>query len=162
VALAFDYYGQSLPPQFTGLLLSEPFGRATTHGPSPPAPDQSLPNGDYPAGENCVFAMSNGVQVPRLPTLDPNREIALVRLTRSQLIDGPWCPDGLTAARWDADLLRIRRIRITLRLEASSAQLRGPAGPLFVNAGTAASVNSWLPDRLATFDVTPRNLVLSN
>ena len=37
--------------------------------------------------------------------------------------DGPWCGDGGTA--FDADLLRVRRVRVTLRLQAAAAGLRG-------------------------------------
>jgi hypothetical protein len=49
------------------------------------------------------------------------------------LVDGPWCPDAVNQNRWDADLLRIRRVAITIRVEAALSALRGPAGMLFTN-----------------------------
>jgi hypothetical protein len=112
-------------------------------------------------GENCIFAVdpATAAQAPRLPILfaaaAPN---GLVRLTAAQLTDGPWCPDEANAHRWDADLLRIRAIGVTLRVEAADRALRGPAGPLFVNAGLARSGSRWLPDQTIHFQVSPRNL----
>jgi hypothetical protein len=76
------------------------------------------------------------------------------------LSDGPWCPDATNANRWDADLLRIRRVAVTLRVEAAAAMLRGPAGPLFVNGGTARGGLAWVPDQEVRFEVAPRNLNL--
>jgi hypothetical protein len=34
------------------------------------------------------------------------------------LTDGPWCADSTSAGRFDADLLRVRRIRLDLAVEA--------------------------------------------
>lgn len=82
------------------------------------------------------------------------------RLDPSLLQDGPWYPNGTDANRFDADLLRIRRVRVTLRVQAARAALRGPAGVLFVHGGTAASRERYLPDREIRFDVSPRNLNL--
>ena len=86
---------------------------------------------------------------------------ALVKLTPDILTDGPWMPDDAAADRWDADLLRIRRIAVTIRVEAAIASLRGPASALFAHAGTATSAHAWAPDIEAHFDVTPRNLNLA-
>jgi hypothetical protein len=73
------------------------------------------------------------------------------------LQDGPWLSD--VAGPFDATLLEIRRIQITLRVEAARASLRGPAGPLFARAGTAASLGRFMPDRELRIDVAPRNLL---
>ena len=51
-----------------------------------------------------------------------------------------------------------RRVRVTLRVEAATAALRGPAGPLFARPGTATSAERYVPDRQIRFDVTPRNI----
>ena len=51
-----------------------------------------------------------------------------------------------------------RRVRVTLRVEAASASLRGPAGPLFTHAGTSTTAQRYVPDREVQFDVAPRNL----
>jgi hypothetical protein len=74
------------------------------------------------------------------------------------LVDGPWCPDEARANRFDADLLRIRRIRVHLRVQTVSAALRGPAGLLFMRAGTSNSAERFVPDQEIRFDVTPRNM----
>ena len=122
---------------------------------------QQIPTGGYPAGENCTFLVDplSEHQVPRLPVLDAGGGVtALVKLTSAQLTDGPWCPDPTNANRWDADLLRIRRIGVTLRVQSANAALRGPAGVLFTHGGTSRNGNRWLPDQQITFQVTPRNL----
>ena len=74
--------------------------------------------------------------------------------------DGPWYPDDTDPHRFDADVLNIRRVRVTLRVQAARAALRGPAGILFVHGGTAASRERYLADREIRFDVSPRNLNL--
>jgi len=86
-----------------------------------------------------------------------------VELTQAMLTDGPWCP-GQDATnypnRFDADLLRIRRIRVTLRVQAALSALRGPAGVLFTHGGTARSPERLVPDQEIQFSVTPRNMTL--
>ena len=81
-----------------------------------------------------------------------------MKLDLAVLTDGPWCPNALQPGRYDVDLLRIRRIRVALRVQAASAGLRGPAGRLFARGGTATSAARWSPDQEVRFDVTPRNL----
>lgn len=155
VALTFEYYGEAQPPQLTG---SAP---GTTYGPRPPALDEQIPTQGYAAGENCTFAIDpmSGQQVPRLADFGSGGPAsALVPLADTQLTDGPWCPDETNVNRWDADLLRIRRIGVTLRVQAANAALRGPAGMLFMHGGTSRSGNRRLPDLQVRFDVTPRNL----
>jgi hypothetical protein len=56
------------------------------------------------------------------------------------LQDGPWFPDDSDQHRFDIDLLKIRRVRVTLRVRAATHSPRA------------------LADRAITFDVTPRNL----
>jgi hypothetical protein len=79
----------------------------------------------------------------------------------AELADGPWRPDAASANRWDADLLRIRTVRVTIRVEAALAALRGPAGVLFANGGTATDPRAWVPDQELQFQVSPRNLSLA-
>jgi hypothetical protein len=161
VALTFDYYGDRQPPILTGKALDDPLGPWTTYGPPPPALGQQIPTGGYPPGENCVFTVDPimDVQLPRLDVLAPNGATTpLVQLTSAQLTDGPWCPDSLNANRWDADLLRVRSIGVTLRVESATAALRGPASLLFAHGGTSQSARKWLPDQQVTFQVSPRNL----
>jgi prepilin-type N-terminal cleavage/methylation domain-containing protein len=160
VALRFDYYGDPQPPLLIK-PLSDPVGPWTTYGPPPPALDEQIPTSGYPAGENCTFVVDpiSGLHVPRLSVLDSSGDAnALVPLTSAQLTDGPWCPDGMSANRWDADLLRVRRIGVMVKVESANAALRGPAGVLFAHGGIATRSDKWLPDRQVTFQVTPRNL----
>ena len=162
VALAFDYYGDPQPPKLTGKSLSDRTGPWTTYGPRPPAPGQQIPTRGYPAGENCAFMVDaeSGLQVPRLAVLGAADGTAntLVQLTEAQLTDGPWCPDDTKVNRWDADLLRIRKIGVTIRVQAANAAMRGPAGVLFVHGGSSKGGYKWLPDQPMRFQVTPRNL----
>jgi hypothetical protein len=74
------------------------------------------------------------------------------------LQDGPWSSGDVAIGAFDADLLRIRRVRVTLRVQAARAALRGPAGVLFTYGGTAGSMERYLPDREIRVDVAPRNL----
>jgi type II secretory pathway pseudopilin PulG len=160
VALTFVYYGDPQPPRLRK-ASSDPVGPWTTYGPPPPALGQQVPTGGYAAGENCTFTIDpiSGLEISRLAVIDSGGGTsALVELTSAQLTDGPWCPDSLSPNRWDADLLRIRRIGVTLRIESAVAALRGPASVLFTHSGTSTSGNKWLPDQQVTFEVSPRNL----
>ncbi len=142
VGLTFAYYGDPQPPQLT------------TYGPKPPPLDVQV-SPEWPPGENCAFLVAGGAQVPRLPVLGGT---ALVRLSPEQLTDGPWCPDGSSANRWDADLLRVRAVSVTVRVQAAVAALRGPAGALFAVGGSGRDASRWVPDKEVTFRVAPRNL----
>ena len=158
VALEFRYFGAALPPQLTGAPLDVTPGPWTTYG--PPPPPIAITRGSWPAGENCIFAVVNGAHVPRLTTI-ASGGLTLVELTSSMLTDGPWCPDAISPNRFDADLLRVRRIHVSLRVQSALASLRGPAGLLFAHGGTARAGDRYVPDLVTQFDVTPRNLNLA-
>jgi prepilin-type N-terminal cleavage/methylation domain-containing protein len=148
VALAFDYFGEPRPPALASGVAS--------YGPSPPP--AGVRTSAYAPGENCGFQIDpvSGEPIARLPALAPGT--ALVPLTAEQLTDGPWCPDETDANRWDADLLRIRTIGVTVRVEVASAALRGPARLLFAHPGWSTSPNRSAPDLEIHFQVSPRNL----
>jgi hypothetical protein len=115
--------------------------------PRPPSSPQP------PAGmENCLYDAS-GSPKP-MPVLAPEGG-SLAPLPLGMLSDGPWC--GAGAEAFDADLLRIRRVRVTMRLEAASSALRA-VGPSFANPGTSRSALRSVPDYVVTFDVSPRNV----
>jgi hypothetical protein len=97
------------------------------------------------------------VHVPRLPWLGA-ADTLLVAIGAGLLTDGPWCPDGSAPNRFDADLLRIRRVRVTVRAQAASRGLRAGDGRLFARPGTSRGGTLMVPDGSITFDVTPRNL----
>lgn len=129
VGLKFEYFGDPSPPSLVK-LLHEPSGPWTSYGPPP-----------LQVHDNCLFTVDGDTAVPRPEMRDLGEPPSLAPLSRGQLVDGPWCPDATSTVRFDADLLRVRRVRVTLRLRA---------------AHTAANVRA--PDAEVTFDVAPRNL----
>lgn len=142
--LRFEYFGEPAPPMLRR-SLDDPQGPWTSYGPTPPPPgvdDLSTPG--YGAGENCVFTVDQGATItrPDMPDLG-SATSSLVRLDPQRLIDGPWCPDPGSPVRFDADLLRIRRVRVTVQVRASRTFLIAR-----------------IPDLEITFDVAPRNLGL--
>lgn len=157
VGLDFEYYGESAPPA----LRSPGANRSVTYGPAPPALDET--QAPWPPGENCSWQASGGAHVTRLPAIGSGG-FGLVRLTQTQLTDGPWCPDAASPNRYDADLLRIRKVRVGIRLQTGNASLRGllTSGPdaLFIKPGTAISAAQTVVDQSIRFDISPRNLNL--
>ncbi len=152
-SLEIRLLGDPQPPRLDS--PGSPPGRAT-YGPTPPPLGVDNPRDEWPAGENCTFAMSDGRQQSRLAALEGGLD--LVFLPPSLLTDGPWCPDGAAPNRVDADLLRVREVQMTLRLEASSPAVRGGDVRLFVHPGAARYPWRWVPDRQVTIDVVPRAL----
>jgi hypothetical protein len=100
---------------------------------------------------SCVYDAGSPPQ-PRLTDLGGP---GLHELTRSELIDGPICGAGPNA--FDGDLLRVRLVRVTLRLEAAADDVRG-VGAWFSRPGRSTSGYSFVPDYEVTFDVAPRNM----
>jgi prepilin-type N-terminal cleavage/methylation domain-containing protein len=91
-----------------------------------------------PLGQgNCLYDTSGTWQGG--VTLTASDE-GLAALPLTMFKDGPWCGAGGTA--FDADLLRVRRVRVVAQLRAS-----GAGDPR--------------PDYRVTFDVAPRNLAIS-
>jgi len=153
VALAFDYVGDPAPPTIVR-PLTDPTGPWTTYGP-PPAAGAVPP---FAAGENCIFVDDgSGTPAPRLAVLAPP-PASLIDLPAALFSDGPWCPDDASADRWDADLLRVRAVVVTVRVQAAAAALRGPTGPLFAHGGTSNAPSRWAPDVEVRVQVAPRNL----
>ena len=119
--------------------------------PAPPL----LPKPVAPAA-NCLY--DGAGNYVNLPTLVAN-EGSLSLLTEAQLTDGPFCGSGDN--EFDADLLRVRKVRVTLRVQAASPTLRGSDPAFFRNPGTAQGGDRYVPDYILSFDVTPRNLNLT-
>jgi hypothetical protein len=152
VGLRFDYDGDPLPPTMTK-PLADTTPPQTTYG----APPLTV-TPPFVAGESCLFVNDGSpTPAPRLSALG-NGSLSVVPLTAAQLTDGPWCPDDANPNRWDADLLRIRRISVTLRVQSALAALRGPAGVLFANAGTSSNGSRRVPDLEIRVQISPRNL----
>jgi prepilin-type N-terminal cleavage/methylation domain-containing protein len=158
IVVGFEYFGDPRPAQMLR-PVTDPVGPWTTYGPKPPPLGSTTTS--WPAGENCTIQINagTGTHGPRLPDLAPGSE-GLVALTEGMLTDGPWCPDATFPTRYDADLLRIRKVGIRFRVQVGSAALRGPASALFVNPGTAIEGRTLVPDQEIRFDVSPRNFNL--
>jgi hypothetical protein len=105
---------------------------------------------------NCLYDSSGNYIGPGvLPAIDGS----LAALTPAMLTDGPFCGGG--SNQFDPDLLRVRKVRMTLRLQVANAQLRGTDQTLWRNPGLAQAAEKLVPDYAVTFEVTPRNLNLA-
>ncbi len=110
-----------------------------------------------PAGEaNCLYDVNGNYA--NLATLAPDNG-SLAALSSAMLIDGPMCGGG--SNKFDADLLRVRKVRVTMRVQAASASLRGSDTRLFRITGTSRGGEKFVPDYTISFEVTPRNLNLT-
>jgi hypothetical protein len=119
--------------------------------PSPP----TTPDPGVAGGANCLYdAMHNLLAADTLPA----NEGSLTILKPEQFRDGPWCGGGDT--EFDADLLRVRKVRVTMRMQASDPSVRGANPALFLNPGRATQSMTMVPDYVVRFDVSPRNLNL--
>lgn len=120
-----DGTDQPLMDEVAGLTF-EYFG--DPHPPQRPRPE--------PGAANCLYTESGDLRPAA--TLAATED-GLAALPLAMFADGPWCGAGGTA--FDADLLRVRRVRVVARLRAS-----GPRDPL--------------PDYRVVIDVSPPNLGL--
>ena len=155
VKLEFRYFGDPLPPR-----LVDQGGE----GSRPSCQLRTLTSG---SGRGCrrvatwrELHVCTGGRSARVAPDTARRADAPVEIAPALLTDGPWCPDAGARNRFDADLLRIRRVRFTLRVQTALASLRGPAGMLFTEGGTARAGGRYVPDLEIQLDVTPRNLNL--
>ena len=70
---------------------------------------------------------------------------AVTRLDAASLTDGPWLPDPTFAHRFDADLLRVRRVKATVRARANLAWLHAPIGDRRIAIEIAPRAEAALP-----------------
>ena len=167
VGLRFDYFGEPMPAMLRK-PVTDTTGPWTTYGPKPPVVGSDSDADDWGAGENCVFMVAGGLHAPRMADwLGGAPAGALVPIPYANLSDGPWCP-GMTNGggdelpnRYDVDMLRVRKIQVTVRVQVGDQTLRGanPAGrTLFINPGTSTTGSGYIPDQEIRFEVSPRNL----
>lgn len=152
IGLRFEYFGEPQPAVLRPLQRPR-----TTYGPAPPNPSFDNPSDSWGAGENCIFTMVDGRQVPRMDALGAAGG-PLVELEEAKLIDGPWCPDATAPERYDADVLRIRMVRVTMRVRAGSRAFRAAAPLLLGGPGVRNAAGHFIPDQEIVFDVVPRNM----
>lgn len=142
----YDGYQSDVPVVDNVVGLSfEYFG--TAEAPLTPKPPMGV--------ANCLYDAA-GNHVPGMPTLATEGG-SLATLPLSMLNDGPWCGDGQN--KYDADLLRVRKVRVTVRVQAGNDQFRG-TGADFDISGTAKSALKYLPDYSLRIEVSPRNMNL--
>ncbi len=111
-----------------------------------PDPRSVLPP---PPGEaSCLYDAGT----PPFPLLADLGGTAPRPLTAAQLTDGPVC--GIAPNRFDGDLLRVRRVRVTITLRVASESLRGPDGD--ATATGQLGGRAFVRDHAVTFDVSPR------
>jgi hypothetical protein len=114
-----------------------------------PRPDSVPPP---QAGEsNCAYAGS-----PPAPILTNLGGDAPKLMDAALLTDGPAC--GQSPFQFDADLLRIRRVSVAVRVEAESGEFRGGRGPMFFSPGVSRASARTVPDLQVTIDVAPRSM----
>lgn len=70
---------------------------------------------------------------------------AVSRLDPGVLTDGPWLPDSTFANRFDADLLRVRRVRATVRVRANQIILHSPIADRAVTVEIVSRSQSPVP-----------------
>ena len=105
--------------------------------------------------ENCLYDAAGQLRPAAVLSAD---RTGLAPLPLSMLNDGPWCGAGET--RFDADLLRVRAVRVSVRVQATLAAFRA-AGPEFRQPGSSRTSARYLPDAAITMLIVPRNLVRS-
>ena len=150
ILLQFEFEGEAQPPAAT---LLQTGSTRVTYGPVPPPLGVDDQSDSWGAGENCTIANINGSYASRLQSLGAGR---LAPIDQSLLVDGPWCPDSAHAFRFDADLLRVRRVRVHVRLQAPTP-FRGITA-WFQYRGSAADPARYVADHMVTLDVAPRNI----
>lgn len=108
-----------------------------------------------PGQANCLYdANGNYANLPVLASADGS----LAALPLAMLSDGPYCGGGTN--EFDADLLRVRKIRVTLRMQVATPGLRGGTD-VSGNVRTGAGGERTVPDYILSFEVAPRNLNLA-
>jgi type II secretory pathway pseudopilin PulG len=120
-------------------------------------PDPPMAPKPKPGFENCVIDVNGD---PKLAVLSANDQ-SLVELDPAILKDGLPELCGANSNVFDPDLYRVRKVRVSIRVQAANEVLRGSNPLLFRNAGRARVGGSFVPDYEMVFEVTPRNLNLS-
>lgn len=105
---------------------------------------------------NCLYDAAGNYLPPPVLTADDG---SLAELTAAVLTDGPYCGSGDN--QFDVDLLRIRKVKVTMRMQTGVASLRGNDAARFTNSGTAVGGERYVPDYQMQFEVSPRNLNLT-
>ena len=119
--------------------------------------DPNPPNKPKPAAgeENCLYDTAGNLRGGMSTLTTQGGSLAALPITL--LNNGPWC--GAGDNQFDADLLRVKKVRATIRVQASAASMRA-AGADYQVSGTSKSANRALADYTVVFEVAPRNMNL--
>lgn len=119
----------------------------SSYGLAPPPPGEADGEAIFADGEHCMARRVGGA--PQSPvTARAVDADGLSQLAPADFDDGPWCPSSTAPSAFDADLLRVQRLDIRMRVEALAAEFRGPSGFLFTRGGTATrDARRWIADR---------------
>lgn len=104
----------------------------------------------WPPGEDTCLTLADGA--PRLAAWAP-AGAPHIRLDAARLADGPWC--GVAPFRVDADLFRVRRVRVRLRLDADHGGVRGRDPARAGRPGRATTPAREVHDIDVAIDVAP-------
>ena len=96
-------------------------------------------------------AISAKREADRIGGIVRNRERVDINIANREVLAG--------MNRFDADLLRVRKVRISLRVQAGNDMLRGTSAD-FATVGNSRSAPKQLADYGVRFEVTPRNMNL--
>ena len=144
VDLEFRVWGKARAPELRDAAIGSGVAQYGLPPPAPLAPD---PDNVFAAGAHCMIARAGTAPVSRLVSYEPEAD-GLVRFEPGDFADGPWCAYDGSPGAYDADLHRISRVDVRLRVEVQSAEFRGPAGRLFTRGGTAdRNAPRWVLDR---------------
>ena len=119
--------------------------------------DPTPPTSPRPqAGQaNCLYDAAGNYQNPGTLTANDG---ALVELNATNLTDGPYCGGG--GNQFDVDLLRLRKVRVTMRMQVATPTLRGGQA-LGGETRITTGAERYVPDYTVAFEVSPRNLNLA-
>ena len=151
VSFEIELFGDGEPPQ-PGMGDEGP---APSYGPRPPPIGIDDLRDGWGAGENCVVTITDGTPGPRLLALAGRG--ALVPLTAVMLADGPWCPDAGHPDAFDADLLRLRRVDVRVRIRPADPGMRAPGATVLETPGAIGPIRRWVPDLDLRVSIAPRN-----
>lgn len=117
-------------------------------------PNPPLEPNPGPGNTNCIYDAAGN---PLLPIL-PSNGSTLIELPGELFKDGALC--GAWPNVFDADLYRVRKVRVTLRIQAPDG-MRGMDPFLFRNPRESSSAYRVIPDYEMTFEIAPRNMTLT-
>ena len=101
---------------------------------------------------NCLYDAA-GALLGGMSILPPAGG-TLASLPLGRFTDGPWC--GAGSNQFDADLLRVRMVRVNLRVQVGNMMMRGRSADFLV-PGLGRGAHT-IPDYTMRFDVAPANM----